>query len=109
MESIPMQRTNLPGSKQFYTWGFNSRGELGLGFHFWSLVYSRVIVLNNKGFIGDENIRLQPARLRVLDRFDIFACAAGSRQTIALAYASLPQRNSRSELLSRVILSLSSL
>lgn len=53
-----------------YVWGFNSFGELGL---------------------GDNNVRLQPTRLRALEGSRALRCAAGARHSLVLLSTCAPR------------------
>jgi len=74
----------LDAYRLVYAWGLNAFGELGLGniSAVLSLYRSEVYFAP----LGDDDIRLQPARLRMTasGTLNALSCAAGSRHTIII-------------------------
>lgn len=66
--AVPTAGPSLDGA--VYVWGFNSFGELGL---------------------GDNNVRLQPTRLRAFEGLRALRCAAGARHSLVLLSACAPR------------------
>lgn len=74
----------LDAHRLVYVWGLNAFGELGLG----NISYMSprmAVFLQDIVRVGDENIRLQPARLHALGTLNALSCAAGSRHTIIIS------------------------
>ena len=87
IEISPKNESNLivDAHRVVYAWGLNAFGELGLGnISYLSPRMTVSLTLDENVHVGDENIRLQPARVRVLGSLNALSCAAGSRHTIVI-------------------------